>query len=133
MSLTDQRHSAKSTVVGRTVAPFSALVRSDKLGELKDLLSGESSREGFLNWLQHPLTKAYISALHDLAYLPYETGIIQAGSEGVQLGMTMAFQTAERLMSQPETLIDVFLPEGGSSSDQRNEDPGYEDSPESVI
>ena len=104
--------------------------RPGRLSRFVGLFSAKASREAFDTWLNNPVTQAYVSALRELAYLPFANGIIPTeGNAYTQYGMTLAFQTAERLMTDPESLVPVFRGE------EATEEPEslYNDPPDSVV
>lgn len=83
--------------------------KDGRLEELADLFRLKESRQAYERWRDDPITQAYISAFRRLSYFEHNGGVIPTGGDAqAQLGMTMAFQTAERLMSDPSSLINVF-------------------------
>ena len=105
--------------------------RPGRLARFVALFSEKASREAFEAWLNNPVTQAYVSALRELAYLPYANGIIPIeGNAYAQYGMTLAFQTAERLMTDPESIVPVF---GASRDEDVEPESPYNDPPDSVV
>lgn len=101
----------------------------------EDLLKHASTEARYQQWVNDPVTQAYLSALRELSYLPYGQGILPVGGDAAaQYGMTLAFQYAERLMRDPRSVLpSVFqAPDPGTEAAPVTY-VGYSDAPENFF
>ena len=101
---------------------------------MSELFKHVSSKKVHEQWVNDPVTQAYISTLRELSYLPYGKGVLPVeGNAYMQYGMTLAFQFVERLLTKPESVITAF-----HAPDPGEEKPttvvvGYSDAPDEII
>lgn len=103
-----------------------------RTSRFEDLFKYASTEARHQQWLNDPVTQAYLSALRDLSYLPYGKGILPVeGDAATQYGMTLAFQYAERLMTDPASVLPVFQAPNPGEEEPELVYSSYDDAPDS--
>lgn len=115
-----------------TQAAVGQRTRTQPMSELFKHVSTKAVHE---QWVNDPITQAYISTLRELSYLPYSKGILPVeGNAYIQYGMTLAFQFAERLITNPESVIPAFhAPDPGDATREPVVVANYSDAPDDII
>lgn len=109
--------------------------QTNRLAPLADLLKYVDTQDAYSVWLRHPITQAYLSALRELSYLPASSGWLPtSGDASMQYGLTLAFQTAERLLSNPKQIIPSAFSVPAPGEEPVEEAPlsGYSDEPDFI-
>ena len=132
--VTDPGALVASRVFDITPEQSAAGIRS-RTQALSELFKHVSTKNVHEQWVNDPVTQAYLATLRNLAYLPYAKGVLPVeGNAYIQYGMTLAFQFAERLLTDPESVIPAFnTPDPGHEVKEPVVIHNYNDAPDDIF